>query len=43
MSDEDLATVAKAITILSENMVKSRQDPKFFHPETPKKKLVKIE
>lgn len=43
VSDEDLATVAKAITILSENMVKSRQDSNFYQPEKPKKKLVKIE
>ena len=43
LSDEDLATVTKAITILSENMVKSREDPNFFQPDTGKKKLVKIE
>ena len=32
VSDEAIDTVARAISILSENMVKSRQDPLFFEP-----------
>lgn len=43
VSDEDLATVANAISVLSENMVKSRRDPKLYIPEPAKRKLVKIE
>ncbi len=43
VSDQDLAAVARAISILSENMLKTRQDPKLYQPEKTKRKLVKID
>lgn len=43
VSDEDLAVFAKAVTALSESMVKSRQDSKLYMAKDIKQKLVKIE
>lgn len=43
VSDEDLAAVANAISILSENIVKNREDPKLYQPETVRRKQTKIE
>ena len=42
LSDEDINTVAEAIAILSENMVKTRENSDLYKPDKPKRTLVKF-